>query len=133
MTQNPANALLCVGDSKGVVSMWSPNSEKPLAKMLCHHNVVSSIAAHPNGSLMATSCADRSVKVWDLRNLSGPVNVAVLSAAADNLSYSQKGLLGASMGNVVQVYRSVIFASFIFVISIFISCLICNFLYLQKQ
>ncbi|XP_058804778.1 WD repeat-containing protein 46 [Phymastichus coffea] len=107
MTKNPYNALLCVGESKGIVSMWSPNSHQPLAKMLCHKQAVSALAIHPHGTYMATGCPDRSLKVWDIRQLSGPVQSAILRFPAQNLSYSQRGLLAVAMGNVVEVYNDV--------------------------
>ncbi|XP_014223171.1 WD repeat-containing protein 46 [Trichogramma pretiosum] len=105
MTQNPYNALLCVGDSKGVVSMWSPNSHQPLAKMLVHKQAVSACAVHPHGTYMATSAPDRTLKIWDIRQLSGPVENAVLRSAAQHLSYSQRGLLAVGMGNVVEIFK----------------------------
>ncbi|KAG7201994.1 hypothetical protein KM043_004684 [Ampulex compressa] len=105
MTQNPSNAVLCVGDSKGVVSMWSPNTPIPLAKMLCHRQTVAACAVHPYGTYMATSCPDRTLKIWDIRQLAGPVHHAVLRSGARYLSYSQRGLLSVGMGNVVEVYR----------------------------
>lgn len=105
MTQNPRNAVLCVGDSKGVVSMWSPNSQQPLAKMLCHKSVITACAVHPYGTYMATSCPNRSVKVWDIRQLAGPVHDVKVQAPVQHLSYSQRGLLGLGMGNVVEVFR----------------------------
>lgn len=49
MAQNPYNALLCVGDSKGVVSMWAPNTREPLAKMLCHKSTLSALHVDPRG------------------------------------------------------------------------------------
>lgn len=105
MTQNPSNAVLCVGNSKGVVSMWSPNSRQPLAKMLCHHEAVTACNVHPYGTYMATASCGRSLKIWDVRQLAGPVSSAVLRAPAHNISYSQTGLLSVSMGNIVEVYR----------------------------
>ncbi|XP_072743502.1 WD repeat-containing protein 46 [Anoplolepis gracilipes] len=105
MTQNPSNAVLCVGDSKGIVSMWSPNSTKPLAKMLCHHQSIMTCAIHPYGTYMATSCVDKSVKIWDVRQLTGPVSHIHLFSPAHRMSYSQRGLLALSMGNVVEVFR----------------------------
>ena len=105
MTQDPYNALLCVGESKGVVSMWSPNTQQPLAKMLCHKQAINAIAIHPYGKYMATSCPDRSVKVWDVRKLSGPIHTTILRSPAQNLSYSQTGLLAVGMGNVIEVFR----------------------------
>lgn len=105
MTQNPSRAVLCVGDSKGVVSMWSPNEHKPLAKMLCHKLPIMTCTVHPYGTYMATSCADKSVKIWDIRQLAGPVNQLYLRSPAFRMSYSQRGLLALAMGNVVEVFK----------------------------
>ena len=49
MAQNPYNAIVCLAGGKGVVSMWSPNANKPLAKMLCHHTPISAMAINHNG------------------------------------------------------------------------------------
>ncbi|XP_006558457.2 WD repeat-containing protein 46 [Apis mellifera] len=106
MTQNPSNALLCVGDSKGVVSMWSPNSKDPLVKMLCHTQAVAACAVHPYGTYMATSCQDKFVKIWDIRQLAGPLHNYRVRTPVQHLSYSQCGQLALAMGNVVEVYRS---------------------------
>lgn len=43
LTQNPYNAVLCLGHAKGVVSMWAPNTKEPLAKMLCHKAAMSAL------------------------------------------------------------------------------------------
>ena len=105
MTQNPRNALLCIGDSKGVVSMWSPNMQQPLAKMLCQKAPINAITVHPYGTYMATSSPDRTVKVWDVRKLVGPVHNIVLQVTPQHLSYSQQGLLAVGMGNVIEVFK----------------------------
>nr|XP_033321984.1 WD repeat-containing protein 46 [Megalopta genalis] len=105
MTQNPYNAVLCVGSSKGVVSMWSPNSRDPLAKMLCHKQAINALAVHPQGTLMATSCVANFVKVWDVRQLTGPVHNYQTRSPVQHLSYSDRGQLAMAMGNVVEVYR----------------------------
>lgn len=105
MTQNPSNAVLCVGDSKGIVSMWSPNSTKPLAKLLCHHQPILTCTVHPYGTYMATSSIDKSVKIFDVRQLTGPVSRMHLRSAAHRMCYSQRDLLALSMGNVLEVYR----------------------------
>lgn len=49
MSQNPANALLCLGNTKGVVSMWSPNIREPVAKMLCHKTAMTALHVDPKG------------------------------------------------------------------------------------
>jgi len=37
--------FLCLG----IVSMWSPNLREPVAKILCHGNMVTSLAINYNG------------------------------------------------------------------------------------
>lgn len=54
---------------------------------------------------MATSAIDKTLKVWDIRNLEGPVQTYKLRAAPSNLNFSQKNFLAVGMGNVVEVYR----------------------------
>jgi hypothetical protein len=71
MTQNPHNAIICVGDNKGRVYMHSPNTGNilirnyynraknykinhligtPLVQMLCHKSAVTSIAIDLDGN-----------------------------------------------------------------------------------
>nr|XP_026494928.1 WD repeat-containing protein 46 [Vanessa tameamea] len=106
MTQNPYNATLCLGNSKGVVSLWSPNVKKPLAKILCHKTPLTAIAVDNNGMYMATSGVDRSMKIWDIRNLDGPIQHYKLRSAPNHLEFSQKDMLAVGLGNVVEVYSN---------------------------
>ncbi|XP_050345049.1 WD repeat-containing protein 46 [Nymphalis io] len=106
MTQNPYNATLCLGNSKGVVSLWSPNVKKPLAKILCHKTPLTAIAVDNNGMYMATSGVDRSMKIWDIRNLDGPIQHYKLRSAPVHLEFSQKDMLAVGLGNVVEVYSN---------------------------
>ena len=36
MRHNPWNGVQCLGHANGVVSMWTPNSNVPVVKLLCH-------------------------------------------------------------------------------------------------
>uniref|UniRef100_A0A182W1F3 BING4 C-terminal domain-containing protein n=1 Tax=Anopheles minimus TaxID=112268 RepID=A0A182W1F3_9DIPT len=105
MTQNPWNAVTCIGGSKGVVSMWSPMVREPLAKMLCHPVPLSAIAIDPRGIHMATTGLDRKVKIWDIRQLEGPLETYHTNTAPSEIELSQRGLLALSMGDVCEVYR----------------------------
>merc|ERR1712050_110119 len=40
MTQNPSNAVICMGHAGGTVTMWTPNLKNHAAKMLCHQGGV---------------------------------------------------------------------------------------------
>lgn len=105
MAHNPYNGVTCIGDSKGVVSMWSPTVKEPLAKMLCHSTPMAALAVDPKGTYLATSGLDRHVKIWDVRALSGPTCDYILRDPANQLAISQRGLLAFGMGNQCEIYR----------------------------
>lgn len=105
MCKNPWNAVTCVGNSKGVVSMWSPSIRQPLAKMLCHSMPLTAIAVDPCGTQLATAGLDRTVKIWDVRQLEGPIMTYKLQTAASGIDLSQKGLMALSMGNICEIYK----------------------------
>lgn len=54
---------------------------------------------------MATSGIDRTLKIWDMRTFK-MLQSYKIPMGAGQLSFSQKGLLAAGMGSVVQVGRS---------------------------
>lgn len=105
MEQNPSNGVLCIGGTKGVVSLWSPSTREPLAKLLCHRTAVAALAVDPLGTYLTTSGLDKSVKVWDLRSLSGPVVEYRTQMPVTEMVVSQKGLMAFGMGNVCEIYR----------------------------
>ncbi|KAF5300501.1 hypothetical protein FQA39_LY02300 [Lamprigera yunnana] len=105
MSQNPYNAVLCVGGAKGVVSMWTPSVREPVAKLLCHKTAISDLHIDPRGLYMTTAGNDRSLKVWDVRNLSGPLQNYRLRSIANNIALSQKGMLAVGMENIVEIYQ----------------------------
>lgn len=103
MTHNPANAVLCCGHAQGTVTMWTPNVETPVAKMLCHGQAVRSVAVEQRGWYMATTGADSSVKIWDLRTYNCLQSYR-MGCGPSNASFSQRGLLAVSLGNIVEVF-----------------------------
>uniref|UniRef100_A0A3Q2XQ12 WD repeat-containing protein 46 n=1 Tax=Hippocampus comes TaxID=109280 RepID=A0A3Q2XQ12_HIPCM len=106
MCQNPSNAVIHLGHSNGTVTLWSPSQKEPLVKMLCHHGGVRSVAVDKTGTYMVTSGMDKKLKVFDVRTFQN-LNSYFLPAGASCLSLSQRGLLAAATGDVVQVYRDV--------------------------
>ncbi|XP_076258041.1 WD repeat-containing protein 46 [Rhynchophorus ferrugineus] len=105
LTQNPWNACLCLGHAKGVVSMWSPNTREPLAKMLCHKAPIMAVDVDSTGMYMSTSASNRELKIWDVRKLEGPVQEYKLINSATNLAFSQSKMLAVGFGNIVEVYK----------------------------
>ncbi|XP_049866954.1 WD repeat-containing protein 46 [Pectinophora gossypiella] len=106
MTQNPYNGTVCLGNSKGVVSLWSPTVKDPLAKILCHKTPLTAVAVDNRGMYMATSGVDRSLKIWDIRNLDGPLQHYKLRSAPEDLEFSQKDMLAVGLGEVVEIYNN---------------------------
>ncbi|KAM9342440.1 WD repeat-containing protein 46 [Pholidichthys leucotaenia] len=106
MCQNPYNAIIHLGHHNGTVTLWSPNQKEALVKMLCHQGGVRSIAVDKKGTYMVTSGMDKKLKVHDIRAFK-PLKSYFLPAGASCLSLSQRGLLSASTGDIVQLYRDV--------------------------
>ncbi|XP_006202189.1 WD repeat-containing protein 46 [Vicugna pacos] len=104
MTQNPYNAVIHLGHSNGTVSLWSPAMKEPLAKILCHRGGVRAVAVDSTGMHMATSGVDHQLKIFDLRGTFQPLSARTLPQGAGHLAFSQRGLLAAGMGDVVNVW-----------------------------
>ncbi|GFR16813.1 WD repeat-containing protein 46 [Trichonephila clavata] len=104
MCQNPYNATIVTGHPNGTVSMWSPNVDKPLVRMLCSSTPIRAIAIDNKGLYMATATMDRNVKIFDVRTYKC-VQSYKLKYAAGFLDFSQRGLLTAGMGDIVEVYK----------------------------
>jgi len=104
MCQNPANAVIHLGHSKGTVTMWTPNMQESCAKMLVHQQPVRSVAVDRSGNYMATSATDRTVKIWDIRAFKC-LHEYKIGGGASSIKFSQKNLLAVSFGNRVEVYK----------------------------
>lgn len=54
---------------------------------------------------MATSGVDRSMKIWDIRNLDGPLQHYKLRTTPVELEFSQRDMLAVGLGDIVEVYK----------------------------
>uniref|UniRef100_A0A8C9QGC3 WD repeat-containing protein 46 n=1 Tax=Spermophilus dauricus TaxID=99837 RepID=A0A8C9QGC3_SPEDA len=104
MAQNPYNAVIHLGHGNGTVSLWSPAVKEPLAKILCHRGGVRAVAVDSTGTYMATSGLDHQLKIFDLRGTFQPLSARTLPQGAGHLAFSQRGLLAAGMGDVVNIW-----------------------------
>ncbi|KAF7235075.1 WD repeat-containing protein 46 [Varanus komodoensis] len=107
MAQNPSSAIVHLGHSNGVVTLWSPSAREPLVRMLCHRGPVRAVAVEASGTYMATSGPDQKLHIYDLRTYRR-LHSLLLPTGAGHLDFSQRGLLGAACQDVVQVYKDVV-------------------------
>jgi U3 small nucleolar RNA-associated protein 7 len=89
---------------KGVVTLWSPNVQEPLVKMLCHRSAIKSLAINQTGNYMITSGLDHLLNVWDLRTYKQLKSIK-LPSGASSLAFSQKNLIAASLRDEIVVFK----------------------------
>ncbi|MES1920073.1 putative U3 small nucleolar RNA-associated protein 7, variant 2 [Bonamia ostreae] len=108
MQQNPWNAVIHLGHLNGSVTLWSPKTLKPLAKMLCHKAPVTSVNIDMLGRYLVTSGADNKIKVWDLRKF-GLLHGHHKKVSKPNcVALSQKNMLAVAEGPRVSVYENIV-------------------------
>ncbi|KAG3013235.1 putative U3 small nucleolar RNA-associated protein 7 [Phytophthora cactorum] len=105
MALNPWNAVVNLGHASGIVTLWTPNMSDAVVKMQCHQGPIRSMGIDSSGKYLITAGADRKVKVFDLRKYQ-ELNSYYLSAAANTLSVSQRGLVAVGFGPNVHVLKS---------------------------
>lgn len=104
MTQNKYNAILHVGSAKGTVSLWSPNIQQPLVRILTNRGPVTSVAVDREGRYMVTGGQDRKMSVWDLR-MYKEVHYYWTPLPATSMDISDTGLLSVGWGTHVTVWK----------------------------
>lgn len=107
MCQNPSNAIIHTSHPNGTVCLWSPNDRKPLVKMLANPSAVRGISIDTTGNYMATAGVDRHLRLWDLRKYE-MVHDLRLRSIPGSIVFSQKGILGVSVGGAVEVYKDIV-------------------------
>ncbi|KAL5420723.1 hypothetical protein PMIN04_006214 [Paraphaeosphaeria minitans] len=107
--QNPYNAILHAGHQKGLVTLWSPNSQTPLVKLLPHRSPVRAIAVDKSGRYMVSASQDRQMSIWDIR-MFRELHSHHLKAPAHSISISDCNLTAVGWGSHVSVYRPDLFS-----------------------
>ncbi|KAF2872926.1 putative small nucleolar ribonucleoprotein complex subunit [Massariosphaeria phaeospora] len=106
--QNPYNAVLHVGHQKGLVTLYSPNSMRPLVKILPHNGPVRGLAVDRAGRYMVSTGQDRRMAVWDLRMFK-ELHSHQLHQPGHTLSISDRNLTAVGWGTQVSVYNASLF------------------------
>ena len=104
LRRNPYNAVVALGHSSGVVSMYSPTMSSPLVKMATHKGSVTSLAIDLEGRYLVTTGADSQMKVWDLRTYR-ELHSYYTNAPATSVDVSQLGQIAVGFGSHVQVWK----------------------------
>ncbi|GMF25968.1 unnamed protein product [Phytophthora fragariaefolia] len=110
MALNPWNAVVNLGHASGIVTLWTPNMSDAVVKMQCHQGpstlfLSDGVLSSRIGKYLVTAGADRKVKVFDLRKYQ-ELNSYYLTAAANTMSVSQRGLVAVGFGPNVHVLKS---------------------------
>ncbi|CCE64929.1 hypothetical protein TPHA_0J01070 [Tetrapisispora phaffii CBS 4417] len=111
MAQNPWNAVMHLGHSNGTVTLWSPSMPEPLVKLLSARGPIKSIAVHRGGNYMVTTGADKSMKIWDIRNFKELHSIENLPSPGLNSAISDTGLVAISRGPHVTLWKDALSAS----------------------
>lgn len=104
MCQDKSTGIVYTGDMKGVVSLWCPSAREPLAHVSCHNTPISALTVSSNNHTFLTSDINRTVKVWDTRNLGECLSTKKLRSSVAEISVSQKGIIALAMGTVCEIY-----------------------------
>ncbi|KAH3902717.1 probable U3 small nucleolar RNA-associated protein 7 [Saccharomycodes ludwigii] len=105
MCVNPWNAVMHLGHGNGTVTLWAPNMSTPLVRLLSGRGPINSIAIDRSGTYMATVSADKSMKIWDIRNFKELHNIDNLPTPGTNVEISDTGLLAMSWGSHVTLWK----------------------------
>jgi len=104
LTQNKYNAVLHTGHQNGVVSLWSPASQAPLAKILAHRGPVRDISVDREGRYMVTVGQDSKMCVWDIRKFAAIHSYSLFRPGA-SVDISDRGLTAVGWGTQVSIWR----------------------------
>ncbi|KAH8752380.1 putative U3 small nucleolar RNA-associated protein 7 [Hyaloscypha finlandica] len=104
LTQNPQNAVLHMGHQNGTVTLWSPNSTTPLAKLLAHRGPVRALGVDREGRYMVSTGQDLKMSVWDIRMFK-EVNSYFTRQPASSVAISDRGLTAVGWGTQTSIWR----------------------------
>lgn len=105
MKQNPWNSLIGIADARGIVTMWSPNINKPVIKLISHNGPCTQLSIDMRGLYMTTTGTDNKLKIYDIRNLGESLYEYWTDYPCNSMSISQTGLLAVAELGKVKVWK----------------------------
>ncbi|KAL0210752.1 hypothetical protein P9112_009050 [Eukaryota sp. TZLM1-RC] len=107
LSQDPTSGLIFNGDSRGVVTLWSPSVSEPHVQMFCHMGPVTSMVVDKSGHYLISTGKDFQMAVHDLRTLS-LLHSYKITSPCTSLDVSSSGMLAVGLGTKVQVWSNAI-------------------------
>lgn len=104
MAQNPHNAVLHVGHQNGTVTLWSPNSQEPLVKLLVHRGPVRALSMDREGRYMVSAGQDLKMAIWDIRMFK-EVHRYSTRQPVSSIAISDTGLTAVGGGTFATIWR----------------------------
>jgi U3 small nucleolar RNA-associated protein 7 len=104
MAQNPWNAIIHLGSSTGVVSLWSPASNEALVKIQATRGPVNGISIDRSGHYMAVAGGDKTLKIYDVRTYKELYSYQTPTPAS-SVEFSDTGLLSVAWNTHVTVWK----------------------------
>ena len=110
---NPTSRLLASGGSDKLVMVWAPDSQTPLARLPGHQDMVCEVVWSPGDQdVLASWDAGGEIRLWSLAGRSclhtlktDKDSLATYTWQTSNITFSPDGLLLASRGREVKVWR----------------------------
>eukprot|EP00930_Biecheleria_cincta_P070145 TRINITY_DN57796_c0_g1_i1.p1 TRINITY_DN57796_c0_g1~~TRINITY_DN57796_c0_g1_i1.p1 ORF type:complete len:599 (-),score=124.97 TRINITY_DN57796_c0_g1_i1:14-1810(-) len=109
MRQNPRNAVMHLGHTKGLVTLWTPTVKEPVVKMFCHSSQVTCLAV--DGNYMVTAGSESKWKVWDLRTYKEVHSMRTFGHAPSSIDLSMTGLVSIGHGCHFEVWKDTLTSS----------------------
>lgn len=105
MAQNQNNAIIGIGHNGGMISLWTPNTDQPVAKLMKHHPACISMDFDITGTKLAVGHGDGNVQVWDVRNMTRVYQRSKSTPGIKAVRFSATGVMGVARNNYVEFYE----------------------------
>lgn len=105
LTSNPSNAIIHLGSSTGIVSLWAPSQKSFLMKVKCHNSSITGIEIDRSGTQMVTTGTDNKINVFDIRNTYKPMKSIKVKQNIHFTALSDRNLLAIGYSDKLAILK----------------------------